>query len=161
MEISIESNNNTVDIDDINIDVYDINNNSDNNPDKYATNIPTDTNSSPNLDNFSWESLEYNNSGIPFGYKGLPFSHYKSLTIQSMASKLNVKGIKNAKKSEMINEIIATHKNKTAYTSCKVFPLLKTIYTPRKEIQCTYWLLNILFSDEFSEQFSCIGNTAC
>jgi hypothetical protein len=30
----------------------------------------------------------------------------------------------------------------------------------RKEQQCTYRLMNILFSDDFADEFACIGNTA-
>ena len=64
-------------------------------------------------------------------------------------------GYEKCEKKDMIQSIIAIHGNKEKYQ------MIGRIYTEsktRKEPQCPYRLMNILFSDEFSEQFAQIGN---
>jgi hypothetical protein len=58
----------------------------------------------------------------------------------------------------MIEAINATYNNKSAYATIQTHFQPNT--SPRKEIQCTYRLLNVLFSDKFSEEFSLLGNRA-
>ena len=57
----------------------------------------------------------------------------------------------------MIQHIIEVHaSNKKYEKTLKSYGELKT----RKEPQCPYRLMNMLFSDEFAEQFALLGNVA-
>jgi hypothetical protein len=70
--------------------------------------------------------------------------------------RLGIKGYKNKKKSETIDIIDRWCRNKKAYQS--VQEGYAAIREPRKEVQCAFRLINILFSDEFASDFATIGN---
>jgi hypothetical protein len=62
--------------------------------------------------------------------------------------------VKNAKKQEMVVKLIALHKHCTAYTAMSETiefnydtMLAKQQKAPQKQVQTTYWLINILFAD--------------
>jgi len=55
------------------------------------------------------------------------------------------------KKETLIESIISAYINKDLYTSSE-----KT----RKQRQCPYRLMNLLFSDDFADDFATVGNAA-
>jgi hypothetical protein len=59
----------------------------------------------------------------------------------------------------MIEIITVTHQNQKACSNVHNPPVASS-GPPRKQIQCSFRLKNILFSDEFAEQFSSLGNVA-
>jgi hypothetical protein len=74
-----------------------------------------------------------------------------------------VYGIKNAKKEHIVESIVKTHQNSKAYAIVR--NSMEDIDnnqqgTTRKEQQCAYRLMNILFSNDFADEFACIGNNA-
>ena len=80
---------------------------------------------------------------------------YRDLWI--VISQLKVKGVKNSTTEQTIKKLVSLHQFKARYN--------KILETPdpaptSKEAQCPYRLLNILFSDEFAEGFSQLGNVA-
>jgi hypothetical protein len=105
----------------------------------------------------TWEQLDYNDKNEPIGLNGKLWNELKSAQIRSVCSKLGVKGIKNAKKGVMAETLVSTHKNFKAYA---LLSKSNTNEVPRKEVQCPYRLMNILFSDLFAEDFGNIGNSA-
>jgi hypothetical protein len=105
----------------------------------------------------SWETLDVNMSGIPFGFKGKSWEDYLSIDLGTMCCRLSVNGIKNSKKTEMIEAIIAIYNNKSAFATIQTH--FQPNNSPRKEIQCTYRLLNVLISDKFSEEFALLDNS--
>ena len=80
---------------------------------------------------------------------------YKDL--QAVCSQLKIWGIKNAAKEQMIKKLAFLHQVKTRYG--KALEVLEASAT-RKEPQCPFRLLGILFSDQFAEGFSQLGNVA-
>jgi len=82
---------------------------------------------------------------------------YKDL--RAVCSQLKIQGIKNATKDQMIKKLafMFMHQVKTRYG--KASEVLESSPT-RKEHQCPFRLLNILFSDQFAEGFSQLGNVA-
>ena len=68
----------------------------------------------------------------------------------AVCSQLKIKGVKNTSKESMLEKIVSVFKLKERYARHKDDADL--FLTPtRKEPQCPYRLLNILFSDMFSE----------
>jgi len=80
---------------------------------------------------------------------------YKDL--RAVCSQLKIRGIKNATKDQMIKKLAFMHQVKTRYG--KASEVLESSPT-RKDPQCPFRLLNILFSDRFAEGFSQLGNVA-
>jgi hypothetical protein len=115
------------------------------------------TNGNDIFNTVTWEQLDYNNQNEPTGLNGKVWNELKSAQIRSVCSKLGVKGVKNAKKGIMAETIISTHKNLKAYS---LLNKNNNNDVPRKEVQCPYRLMNILFSDLFAEDFGSIGNSA-
>jgi len=83
----------------------------------------------------------------------------KHKDLRAACSRLKIKGVKNTSKDSMLEKIVSVYKLKEMYDRLKddAEPFL----TPtRKEPQCPYRLLNILFSDMFSEGLAQLGNVA-
>lgn len=104
------------------------------------------------------------------GVFGVRFTQLSSKQLRTVCSRLNIRGVKNAKKQVMIDNITAHYKNRRAYDSLldsspevlgpsNLADSNMTIAT-RKEIQCPFRLMNILFSDQFAERFAATGNAA-
>ena len=106
-----------------------------------------------------WEDIVVN--GEQLLIHGIDGKLLKSKDIRRICSRLKIKGVKNATKETMVQRIIDMHSNREKYemirneiangdTSTKI----------RKEPQCSFRLMNILFSDEFAGKFGDIGNVA-
>lgn len=116
------------------------------------------------LSNVTWDDVVEDEKGHAFSIIGYELTLLTSHQLRTIASKLELKGLKNAKKSVMIDAI------KAKYTLLKGYKALDNAHkqqqesrTPgstatRKEAQCTFRLVNLLFSDKFAEDFS---NTGC
>jgi len=78
--------------------------------------------------------------------------------IWAVCSQLKIKGVKNAMKEQMIKKVFSYTRSRP-----KRYDKLADTSNPaatRKEPQCPYILLNILFSDVFAEGFSQLENVA-
>ena len=81
--------------------------------------------------------------------------------MKKLCSRLDVKGVKNVKKADMIHRIIATHRNLKAYKTQEDLDInQENLGTTRKEVQCVYRLMNLLFSDGFANDLANIGKTS-
>jgi hypothetical protein len=79
--------------------------------------------------------------------------------LRVICSKLGVSGYKNKKKDDM-SELIAMKKvNEELYDAVVGGGTAMAGYEPAKEPQCSFRVLNVLFSDEFAESFACLGDT--
>ena len=88
--------------------------------------------------------------------KGVPASTLRAKEIKSVCTKLNVKGLQNKAKDKMIQRLIQVYHNRQQYDKMQSGGRAAT----RKEPQCALQLMNIMFSDEFAEQFVVLGNVA-
>jgi hypothetical protein len=131
--------------------------------------VPTEntTAGSTSDDDFNylaWDTCDFNEEGTPIGYLGKLWINYPVLKLRVICKKLMVYGIKNAKKDHIVESIVKTHQNSKAYAivrnSMEDIDNNQQQGTTRKEQQCAYRLMNILFSDDFADEFACIGNTA-
>jgi hypothetical protein len=123
--------------------------------------------------NLRWEDCDYNAEGEPIGIDNKTWKQIQVVKLHKICSKLQVYGVKNAKKDNIIESILTTYKNNVAYNTLKEMTMMETginkenIVTnqpnqstaPRKEPQCPYRLMNILFSDDFAEEFGTTANT--
>ena len=125
-----------------------------------STNQP-ETNNEKSLDNIGWEDLTIQDNDVMVLGKCL--SSYLSREIHTICSNLKMRGIKNCAKAVMIERVKDTYTNHQKYknTLVEVQGASTTAAAkPRKEPQCSYRLLNIIFSDEFAEKFACLGDVA-
>jgi hypothetical protein len=123
--------------------------------------------------NATWDDVtSFISGGGPTFVCGIALSDLNSKQLRTVCSKLSVKGVKNATKSRMLENIESVYANRKAYAEMGYLGGGQQDRTsaagggrtptapPRKEVQCTFRLLNILFSDAFAEDFATLGNVA-
>lgn len=138
---------------------------------------PEHGSTTPTLANLTWDKIDIDSAGNATGVFGINFTQFSSKQLRSICSRLNIRGVKNVKKQIMIDHIVNHVKNRKAYDSIdapsqnsgsaedEVSPTATTgatttVAPTRKEIQCSFRLMNILFSDQFAERFAATGNVA-
>jgi len=72
-------------------------------------------------------------------------------SLRPLGKSLNVLGYSNFRKKEFINAISVAYINRNMYST-------GVDASTRKTRNCTYRLINILFSDEFAGEFASIGD---
>ena len=83
----------------------------------------------------------------------------KHRDLWAICSCLKIKGVKNTSKDSMLEKIVSVYKLKERYG--RLTDNVDQFLTPtRKEPQCPYRLLNVLFSDMFSEGLAQLGDVA-
>jgi hypothetical protein len=104
-------------------------------------------------------------------FGGTTLSDLTAKQVRTLCSKLGIKQVKNVPKAEMLLRLQQTYANRKAYaelgyvgqppaeprTNCGGD---STTASPRKEVQCSFRLVNILFSDAFADDFATLGNVA-
>jgi hypothetical protein len=111
--------------------------------------------STPDLRKVVWNDIDESPDGEAIGVFGDLWSEMSSKQLRTVASRLSIKGIKNAKKVIIVEKLQNTHRNKKTYSS------LQSKQKPiRKEVQCPFRLINLLFSDQFAVQFATLGDVA-
>jgi hypothetical protein len=68
--------------------------------------------------------------------------------------------VKNVKKKVMIDKVVGHHQNHKAYKTIEVTKISDNNVSPRKQVQCPFWLMNVLFSDTFAPRLATLGNAA-
>jgi hypothetical protein len=76
-----------------------------------------------------------------------------------ICTQLKIRGVKSLTKEQMIKKLVSIHQIKTRYAKILETADVSDAMT-RKEPQCVYRLLNILFSDAFAEGFAQLRNVA-
>jgi len=107
------------------------------------------------FNNITWAYFSNVGNELTVWNQDVKSLNYKDL--RAVCSQLKLQGIKNAIKDQMIKKLAFMHQVKTRYG--KASEVLESSPT-RKEPQCPFRLLNILFSDQFAEGFSQLGNVA-
>ena len=110
----------------------------------------------------TWSDIVEDAGGTPYTVLGYCLADLSCKHLKKVCSRLDVKGIKNVKKADMIDRINKTHRNRKAYKTQEDFDITnkENLGAPRKEVQCVYRLMNLLFSDGFATDFGNIGKTA-
>jgi len=106
------------------------------------------------FDNLTWADLAiiYNE------LKAVREFYIKLLKYRDLqSSQLKIKGVKSSTKEQMIKKLVSLHQIKAKYDKISETP---DPAPTRKEPQCPYRLLNILFLDAFAEGFAKLGNVA-
>lgn len=111
------------------------------------------------LESVQWTDFFQDKEGNVGGVMGIEWKHLSSKQLRTVCSRLSVKGVKNAKKNDMVDRLIAFYENKKAYDKLENRQRLKE-KTPRQQAHCVYRLINVLFSDAFAADFANIGNVA-
>lgn len=98
------------------------------------------------------------------GAKGVPWDSMSAKNVRKICICMKMKGYKKMKKAELIELIQVWWRNKMIYNQLQAvptpaFPRTRTP-PPRKEVGCSFRLMNVLFSDYFASDFGQIGNTA-
>jgi len=123
---------------------------------------------------FTWDDLTTDDEGGVIGVAGVLWANIKDRELRALCSSLGLsKGIRGCKKNDMIQRIVAGAYKKAQYNALRLDdtddeeedqepPAGATgvVEKTRKEAQCPFRLLNILFSDKFAAHFGATGNTA-
>ncbi len=118
-----------------------------------------------NLLEAQWSNISEDDNGIACGVFGMEWDEFSSKQLRAICSKVNIKGVRNVKKPDMVQRIVKTHKNRKAYCAMMAYteskmPANEEEKGHRKQIQCPFCLMNIIFSDKFVEDFAMLGNIA-
>ena len=115
-----------------------------------------------NLEEVKWSDTFEDCNGSPKGVFDQEWSTFSSKQLRTICSRLSIKGIKNVKKSDMVDSLIAGYNNKKLYTTMqnRGDDDNGAEKSTRKQAQCPFRLMNILFLDEHAEGFSKLGNMA-
>jgi len=124
-------------------------------PDTTVSNFEVEVQAEPTTHNdFEWSDVEIFDDHLFI--KGIGASNLLSKDIRRICSVLKVKGVKNTSKEVMLQKLKDSFFNQKQYTRLSQEVNSRT----RKEPQCSFRLLNILFTDEFSTKFAKLGDAA-
>jgi hypothetical protein len=118
-------------------------------------------------ENITIDNLDNDGNDNPIGINGIPWEQMHIKHLHTICSRLLVRGVENAEKAFIIDTMTrwccsrggwnydsqtALYEANTAKASGRASP------SARKEVQCTFSLINILFSNEFVGEFAALGN---
>jgi hypothetical protein len=114
----------------------------------------------------TWADVAANDNGQASTVSGCQLSCFSSKQLRTICSRLAIKGIKNIKKSKMIDKIVATYRSRQVYNKITRQQnagndnnaSTSTTPKPQKEVQCSFRIINILFSDTVAANFATLGN---
>ena len=110
------------------------------------------------FDQLTWDDVVIED-GVLKSIMEFPVNELKHKELRTVCSHLKIKGVKNTSKESMIEKIVSVNKLKEQYG--RLNDDSDPFRTPtRKEPQCPYRLLNILFSDMFCEGLAQLGDSA-
>jgi len=110
------------------------------------------------IDSLELNDVDQDETGNAIGVGGMMWDAFSSRQLRMICVRFGIKGYKNKKKVQTIELIERWCKAKKVYEAMQAGYAL--IREPRKEVQCAFRLINILFSDEFASDFASIGNVA-
>jgi hypothetical protein len=134
-----------------------------------TTKKDNDDSASFSYENVTIDDVDNDGKDNPVGINGIPWAQMHVRQLRIICSRLSVRGVKNAKKAHIIealtrwcrnrwnyNAMMAVHDSQDSGTMASG----RVVKTSRKEVQCTFRLMNILFSDEFACEFATLGDVA-
>ena len=111
------------------------------------------------LETIQWTDFLLDDKGKVIGVSGVEWKNFSSKQLRTICSRLALKGVKNVKKSDMVERLVACYENKQAYHKLQGRERKKD-KAPRQQIHCSFRLINVLFSDKFAGDFANLGNVA-
>ena len=102
-----------------------------------------------------FDNVNVDNNGNPLGLFSIPWNKIKGKDLRPLAKLFGVRNYGQMKKEILIERLIATFVNKDLYDA----ETQSNNQSSRRQKQCTFQLINILFSDEFADNFGCAGDT--
>lgn len=101
----------------------------------------------------TWDDVQRDDSGDIVTVLGHAVADFKVTHLRLLCQTFKLQGYKSSNKTALLKMLTDYAANRTAYNIDKLTPT-----TQRKSMHCPFRLLNILFSDEFAEQFSKLGD---
>ena len=134
-------------------------------PNTGAPDTDTTTSSKLDIEKVTWADVSVDESGDAIGVLGHPWDYYGVRELCIMANNFRVKGTRNIKKRIVIEKIVSSYRLKKAYKNLHTQPAQPPEAddgnkAPRKQVQCPFRLMNVLFSDEFAMDFADLGKIA-
>ena len=99
--------------------------------------------------------VDEDEAGNAIGVSGVLWGRFQSKQLRTICSRLAIRGVKNAKKSVMVEHIVRWHNNKKNYVAAQ-----SKANATRKTSHCAFRLMNVLFSDAFAGDFATIGDVS-
>jgi len=110
------------------------------------------------FDDLTWDNVVIKHGALKAIWE-YPVKDLEHKDLRTVCSRLKIKGVKNTSKESMLEKLVSVYKLKEKYgrLNDESDPFLMPT---RKEPQCPYRLLNVLFSDMFCEVLSQLRNVA-
>lgn len=116
------------------------------------------------FDDVKWNDVSLIGENLTIESKGnaCQLSNLLSKDLRRICSRLKIKGVKNAPKEKMIKILKDTYMNREKYETLRkeLSGEVTGGEQPRKQPQCSFRLMNIIFCDEFAPKFASLGNVA-
>jgi hypothetical protein len=120
------------------------------------------------VEEVTWADVAANKEGHASTVAGCQMSWFSSRQLRTICGRLAIKGYKNIKKSNMVDKIVTSYRSRQVYNEItrqrnegnKNNNNNASTPKPQKEVQCSFRLINIFFSDEFATDFATLGNIA-
>ena len=106
----------------------------------------------------TFSEFDLDKDGFAVGFCGKDFDDLKAKQLRTMCTQVNVTGVRNAKKNDMIDCLKMGFDNWAALEDNAKKNDDEAEKKPRKQPQCSFCLLNVLFSDQIKKQFAELGN---
>jgi hypothetical protein len=119
----------------------------------------------------TWDDIDHNDEGGIVGVAGVVWANVKEKELRALCSALGLsKGIRGCKKNDMVQRITDAAYKRVQYEALRLEDDSdddnendngdSAVEKTRREAQCPFRLLNILFCDKFANDFAATGNTA-
>ena len=120
------------------------------------------------LTDITWADVIEDDSGNAIGVRGHKWDYFSVRELNTLSSNFKVKGTRNVKKGALIEKITTSYHLRRAYGAINLRIDRNepqeddddSEKAPRKQVQCPFRLMNILFSDEFAADFGDLGKIA-
>ena len=111
-------------------------------------------------ENVQHSDIDEDQDGNAIGVSGVLWGSFQSKQLRTICSRLAVRGVKNAKKSIMVEHIVRWHNNKKNYDAALLNRDTQANNTTRKTSHCAFRLMNVLFSHAIAGNFATIGDVS-
>ena len=113
------------------------------------------------LKRLAWEDLDGDlKTKKPVGIFGIPFLKFSFKKIRMVGLHFKIPCAHNSKKADTIAGLTLAYQNRETYAQLDLDEDGNKKKPNRQQTQCPYWLINILFSDEFAYDFASLGYVA-
>ena len=110
------------------------------------------------LKTVKFSDFDTDDNGVPTSVFGIVFEKLFSNQIRKICTEVGIRSFRNLKKGDMIESLKDGHHNWKTLSDEADNKEMQSVSNPRKQPQCSFCLLNVLFSDAIVDDFANLGD---